>query len=155
MCVNILSIPHGSILLSPSHSFGGSFNDGSASLDCCFHWDLALLWSIKALLLPPSFLIVQQETSPSRFSLGIIQLTLDAREVIVVVIDSFWRGKVTPLDIYRRITDAVALRPLLVTLGAGKRAGADKTARAAIFVRMNVAFKESASGTRIKDKVSH
>ena len=54
------------------------------------------------------------------------------------MIDAARSGKLRPLDVDRRIANAIALRPLLVALNAGKRASTRGTARTAVFVGSDV-----------------
>jgi len=72
-------------------------------------------------------------------SIGIVKLALNASKIVVIVVDAVWSSKIRAFDVKRRIANAVALRPLLVTFNAGERAGASRTAGAAVFMGSDVA----------------
>lgn len=68
-----------------------------------------------------------------------VKFALDARKVIVIMINAFWRGEIFLLHIDGGIADAIAFGPLLVTLDAGEGAGQDGAAGTAVVVWFDVA----------------
>lgn len=59
------------------------------------------------------------------------------------MVDTTRRSKIITLQIQGRIADPRALRPLLMSFGAGKRAGTDGTSWTSIPVRIYMAWGES------------
>jgi len=76
-------------------------------------------------------------------SIGIVKLALNACKIVVIVVDAVWSSKIRAFNIKRRVADAVALGPLLVTFNAGERAGASRTAGASVFMGSDVACGRS------------
>lgn len=71
------------------------------------------------------------------------------------MIDAVWSSKIGALDVNGRVADAVALRPLLMTFNAGERAGASRTAGAAVFVGSDVACGRSACECEDESETDH
>lgn len=52
-------------------------------------------------------------------SIGAIKLTLNAGEIIVIMVDTSRSSEIRALDVSGRVASAIALRPLLVALDTG------------------------------------
>ncbi len=63
-----------------------------------------------------------------------VKFALNAREIVVIVVDTLRRSKILMFDICGGIADAVAFGPLLMTLDAGERAGQGGAAGTAVVV---------------------
>lgn len=81
--------------------------------------------------------------------LGLLKITFDARQEVVIMIYTCRCSQIGLLNIFRRVALARALRPLLVTLDAGQRACACRTPWAFVFgffdIAVCVSFQKSPS----------
>lgn len=74
--------------------------------------------------------------------LGKINLSLDACQVVVIVVDTLGRGELLLPHIFGRISDTIAFGPLFMALDAGERAGQGEAAGTAILVGSDMASKQ-------------
>jgi len=144
---NVLFMPMRCVLLFPAHTLWCSLDNNAAALHRSSQRLLALLGSIQTFCSPYSWInwrILYDNTSFESVSIGTVKLAFNASKIVVIVVDAVWSSKIGAFDVKRRIANTVALRPLLVTFNAGKRAGASRTAGAAVSMGSNVACGRSA-----------
>lgn len=63
-----------------------------------------------------------------------IEFPLDAREVVVVVVNTLRGGEIFSFDVDCGVSDTVAFGPLLVAFNAGEGAGSRRAAGTAVYV---------------------
>lgn len=79
------------------------------------------------------------------FAFGVLKTALDARDEVVIVVDTSCRVELAFLDVYSGITYAGALRPLLMPFVARQAASARRTSRALVLLRFGVTVGRSAA----------
>lgn len=70
-----------------------------------------------------------------------VKFAFNACKIVVIVVDTLWRGKVLLLDVNCGITDAITFGPLLMTFDAREGAGQGGAARAAVIVWFDMAVE--------------
>lgn len=144
---HLLLMPMRCVLLFPAHSLWCSLDNNAAALQRSSQRLLTFLGSIQSLCSPNfwiSLRILYDNAPFVSVSIGIVKLALNACKIVVIVVDAVWSSKIRAFDVKRRVADAVALRPLLVTFNAREGACASRTAGAAVFMGSDVACGRSA-----------
>ncbi len=138
-----LLMPLRPVLFRPRHPLGGSLHHHAIFLQGRPHLRLALDGPTQSSFFPTLPVLVVPflhiDPSPLRITLGAVQVPLDARQEIEVVVDTPRGGQLRAFDVSRGVADSGALCPFFMPSGAGQRACACGAPRAAILGGVSMA----------------